>query len=228
MKKRVISVLLAVFLICIYANSQTYQTADSIFKYVKARYLKEDLTRYLSEKTKYPFDEMVNRVHGDVVYSFIINKSGGLENLAIKNFPVPSLLNSSGISMNLLKGEWKPALLNGIPIDRKYLIVFRFRTYVDSRPVDFKGQGKRFLVKQKYEKALNSFNSGIEDNKFDFALFELSSQVKKALGDIEGAQKDLAEAKILKDEIMAVIDVVAMGYFRTDRISKGIEIVPQF
>lgn len=182
------------------SNSQSVQ---------KAKYLKEDLNRYLQVNTTYPVEAIRSNIEGDVVYSFTVNKNGRLENLALENYPKELLLNSTKTSMSLLDGEWKPALLNDTPIEKKYQIVFRFRSYVDTSPFDYKGQSLKFMDKQKYEKALKTLDSGIEDNNYDYELFDLRAKVKETLGDHEGAKQDASVSDKLKDEIMTVVGVTS-------------------
>lgn len=196
MKMKVILTLLTMILISIPSNSQSVQNA---------KYLKEDLNRFLSINTKYPIEAVISQIQGDVVYSFTINKNGRLENLALKNYPSELLLNSSKTSMSLLNGEWKPAVLNDTPIDKKYQVVFRYRTYMDTNPFDYKGQSRKLLEKKKYEKALKTLDSGVEDNSYDYELYDLRSKVKEALGDSEGAKKDESVSNSLKDEILTIV-----------------------
>ena len=90
-----------------YSNSQVVQKPDSIIKYEKAKYLREDLNKFLSTNTGYPYTEMMNETIGDVVFSFIINKNGKLENLALIDSDNASLLSSSMNAINSLDGEWR-------------------------------------------------------------------------------------------------------------------------
>jgi len=206
LKKRTL-VVLALLSIFMYSNSQIVQKSDSIVKYEKARYLKQDLNKFLILKTLYPTSELTSMITGDVVFSFIINKNGKLENLALKDFDNAFFLNSSKNAIELLDGEWSPAKLNDSPVDMKYLIAFRFRTSLEHKPYDYKGQCRKLIDKQKYERALKALNSGIEDNKYDYELYELRSKVKEMLGDIEGAKNDRLNSNRLKVEIMSIIDV---------------------
>ena len=206
LKKRTL-VVLALLSIFMYSNSQIVQKSDSIVKYEKARYLKQDLNKFLILKTLYPTSELTSMITGDVVFSFIINKNGKLENLALKDFDNAFFLNSSKNAIELLDGEWSPAKLNDSPVDMKYLIVFRFRTSLERKPYDYKGQSRNLIEKQKYERALKTLNSGIEDNKYDYELYELRSKVKEMLGDIEGAKYDQLNSLRHKVEIMSIIDV---------------------
>jgi hypothetical protein len=210
LKKRTL-IVLALLTIFMYSNSQIVQKPDSIINYEKAKYLKQDLNKFLSTNTGYPYNEMMNEIIGDVEFSFIINKKGMFESLALIKSDNGSLLNSSKNAINSLDGEWSPAKLNDVAVDKKYVIVFRFRCYLIHNPNDYKADGRKLFKKQKYEKALKAFNSGIEENKYDYELFELRSKVKEMLGDNEGATSDQLNAMRLKDEIMSIIDVIATG-----------------
>jgi hypothetical protein len=206
LKKRTL-VVLALLTFFLYSNSQIVQKSDSVIKYEKAKYLKQDLDKFLILKTLYPTSELTSMITGDVVLSFIINKNGKLESLALKDYDNASFLNSSKDAIELLDGDWSPAKLNDSPVDMKYLIAFRFRTYLENKPYDYKRQGRSLFEKQKYERALKALNSGIEDNKYDYELYELRSKVKEMLGDIEGAKNDQLNSLRLKVEIMSIIDV---------------------
>jgi tetratricopeptide (TPR) repeat protein len=226
MLKKSTLVVLALRSIFIYSNSQIVQKPDSIIRYEKAKYLKQDLNKFLSTHTEYPYTEMTSMVNGDVVFSFIINRNGKMESLALKDYPNASFLNSSKNAINSLDGEWHPAKLNDSPVDMKYLIVFRFRAYFERKPFDCKAQGKNFFEKQKYKRALKTFNSGIEDNKYDYELYELRSKVKEILGDNEGAKNDQIKSLRLKDEIMSIIDITVIGVRRTVKLGESIITVP--
>ena len=224
LKKRTL-VVLALLSIFMYSNSQIVQKSDSIVKYEKARYLKQDLNKFLILKTLYPTSELTSMITGDVVFSFIINKNGKLENLALKDFDNAFFLNSSKNAIELLDGEWSPAKLNDSPVDMKYLIVFRFRTSLERKPYDYKGQSRNLIVKQKYERALKTLNSGIEDNKYDYELYELRSKVKEMLGDKEGAKNDQLNSLKLKVEIMSIVDVTAIAVRRTVKLGETTTII---
>ena len=206
LKKRTL-VVLVLLTIVLYSNSQIVQKSDSPIKYEKAKYLKQDLDKFLILNTLYPTSELTSMITGDVVFSFIINKNGKLESLAIEDYDNVSFINSSKNAIELLDGEWSPAKLNDSLVDMKYLVVFRYRTYLENKPYDYKRQGRSLFEKQKYERALKALNSGIEDNKYDYEFYELRSKVKEKLGDIEGAKNDQLNSLRLKVEIMSIIDV---------------------
>jgi len=228
MMRKLILVVLVLHAIFMDSNSQSVQQPDSGIKTEKAKYLNGDLNKILSTKAKYPETEMMNGTQGDVAFSFQILSNGKLENLAVKNSSDNSLLNSAKMAMYLLDGEWSPAKLNDVPTDQKYLIAFRFRIYMGTSPYDYKGQGKKLVEKQKYEKALKNFNIGIEDNKYDCELYELRSKVKELLGDVDGAKKDQVYALNLKDEIMSIIDITVIGVRSIVKLGGTITATPSY
>lgn len=226
MIKKTTLIVISLLTILMYSRSQSIQKTDSIVAYKKAVYLKEDLTKLLSFNTKYPQEEMMNRIQGDVVFSFIINKKGKLGSLSSESLSNISLINSANTAIKSLDGDWNPTVINNAPADKKYLIVFRFRIYEDSRPYSYKSQARRLFEKQKYEKALKIYNEGINENKYDFELFEFRSKVKELLGDIDGSKRDLSISIHLKDEIMSIIDVTAISIRRTVKTGSRIVSVP--
>lgn len=225
MLKRRTLVVLVLLTIFMYSNSQIVQKPDSIIKYEKAKYLKQDLNKLLSLKTEYPYTEMISMKNGDVVFSFFITRNGTLESLALKDYPDASFLNSSKNAINSLDGEWSPAKINDSPVDMKYLIVFRFRTYVDHQPYDCKVQARNLFEKRKYERALKALNSGIEDNKFDYELYELRTEVKEMLGDKYGALDDQLNSFRLKNEIMSIINITSVVVRRTVKLGETVTVI---
>jgi hypothetical protein len=227
MIKKAILTLMSLLLIFMNSRSQTIQKDDSINTYEKAMYLKEDLTKFLSKNTKYPKEEMMNQIKGDVVFSFIISKNGKMGSLALESLPNISLINSAKDAINSLDGEWKPAMINNAPADKRYLIVFRFRTYLGYKPGDHRSQAGKLFEKQKYERALKLYDEEIDDNKYDFELYESRSKVKEKLGDVEGAKTDQSISHDLKDKIMSIIDITGIGITRTVIRGERIVSVPE-
>lgn len=148
---------------------------------------------------------------GDVVLSLVIHTNGKSDILAIVSSPDISFSASSMVAFNKLEDEWSPARINNTPTDKNYLIVFRYRKYLDIQPYDYKGRIEHFMSKQKYKEALRLLSNAINDNKYDRELFALRSKVKQILGDAEGAKSDELTAAKLNDEILALITVQVVG-----------------
>lgn len=182
----------------------------------KARYLKEDINTFLTKTTRYSKENITNRVQGDIIVSFTINKEGKMDNLAVESATEPSLVSSAFSSLSQVSANnWRPAKVNNVPVDSKYKIVFRFRQFVNEAPFDYLDKAKRLFDKEKYDKALKTCDSGIEDNQFDAALYELRSQVKKKMGDMEGGQLDDAIAATLNGEVLTVVNIYVTAKTRT-------------
>ncbi len=194
----------------------------------KARYLKENMTRYLFKTVKYPEALLTKNIQGDVVLSLKITRNGKLDSLAILKSPDFSLSTSAIVAINSLEKEWSPTRINDSPVDRNYLIIFRYRIYLETQPADFKTKAVEYFKEQKYEKALKLFNKAIKDNQYDFELFEYRSKIKETLGDSEGSKQDYITSINFKNEVMSIVNVYARGVrtIRTIRTETRIVTVP--
>ena len=218
MIRKTILIITPLLIICWIAESQTNQKSDSIIPYERARYLKGDPNRFITDNTVYPKEGITNKIEGDVVISFIIRKNGTLDSLVKVSSPDITLsVNSIIVANSIDKAGWSPAKINNLPIDKKYYMVFRYRIFLNSRPYDYKGKAKEFFENQKYEKALKLYDRWIKDNQYNFESFEARSKVKAILGDSEGAKKDQLISLQLKDEMMSVVNVYAFGISSVER-----------
>lgn len=208
-----ISAFLLLFSLIVY--SQPNQKADSVILFEKAKYLKADLTKYLSETVQYPEQALLKNKYGDVVLSMIIDKTGKIDSVAIVKSPDFLFSTSAIVAINSLADQWSPTKINGKAVNKEYNIAFRYRIYKDIQPPDYKSAALRSHKKQKYEKALDLLDKAIYENQYDYELFELRSRIKETLGDHEGAVKDLKTSDELKDKILSVVDVIMTGITRT-------------
>ncbi len=162
-----------------------------------------------------------------MVLSLIITRDGRLDSLAIMKSKDFLLSTSAIVAINSLEEQWSPIGIKGRPVDRKYLIIFRYRIYLDIIPADYKATAIEYFNKQKYEKALKLFNKSIKDNQYDFELFEFRSKIKEIFGDPEGSEQDYKTSVNIKNEVMSIVNVYARGV-RTTRTVTGsrTEIVP--
>lgn len=219
MKRRLILCVIALLTLNLIVQSQTIQKSDSVVINGKARYLKGDLKILLARNANYPTEQLSPTLgasgEGDVILSLVIHSSGKADILSIVSSPDKSFSASSIFAFNKLEEEWSPARISNEPVDKNYLIVFRYRKYFNIQPYDYKGRIEHFMSKQKYKEALRLLSNAINDNKYDWELFASRSKVKQILGDAEGAKSDELTAAKLDDEILSVVDVVAIGVTRT-------------
>jgi len=134
-----------------------------------------------------------------------------MNNLKVFSSPDKILSTSSITSFNNLGNEWSPCINNGIPIDKEYLIVFKYRIYLNTQPSNDNEKAERFVKKQKYDKALKYIDAAIIENPFGYKLFDTRSKIKEMLGDTEGAKKDSEQSSRLQNEIITLVDVIAIG-----------------
>ncbi len=211
MKRKPIVFLVAFLCLNAILKSQNLQDLDTIRSVKKAEYIKEDLTKFLQRKTIFPLDAVKNNIQGDVILSSVISKDGKLNNLKVLSSPDKLLSASSLISFQRIINEWNPCKDNGKPIDREYLIVFRYRIYLNEQPPDDNERAEKLIKKQKYEKAQKLLDAAITDNPFDYKLFESRSIIKEILDNAEDAKKDFEQSNKLYNEIIALVDVYAIG-----------------
>ena len=181
---------------------------------------KKDINIFLIKNTRYPLECLKNNIAGDVVFSLAINKAGLLDSLALVLSPDKSLTTNSFSSLRKLAEKWRPVRNDSIEIDKKYLIVFRYRIFVDNDPPDYQKRAENYLVKQNYEKALKLYDKAVQKNIYDQRLYAERAEIKKILGDEEGALQDLQIVERLENNILALISITAIKKTRTVKIRK--------
>jgi len=208
----ILAFIAAIFLIFnMSVNCQTVKQIDSISIFEKARYPKEDLTKFLIKQTVYPKEAIINDIQGDVVLSFIVKKNGKLDSLSVMSSSNSSLSAWSLVAFTSIEGNWIPCKINNTPIDKKYIVVFRFRRYLNIQPPAYESNAEKYFKDKKYEKALKLYDKAIKDNEYASQLFKARSVVKKILGDEAGSQQDHIRSINLQQEIMSVVDIIVRG-----------------
>jgi hypothetical protein len=193
--------------------SQTKVKIDSV-AYEKAKYLKGDLARFLSKNAKYPIyihGNSYDGSQGDVIYSFVINKTGKLENLQLESSTKNLLTECAFGALTKMDTLWSPTRINHIAVDKNYQVIFRFRLYFDIKPPAYKKQIAGLVKRHQYDKAIKLFDEQIYYNPYDFELFAERSKLKEKSGDKIGAIEDYKWADKLNDEYMTVVNVIAVG-----------------
>jgi tetratricopeptide (TPR) repeat protein len=195
--------------------SQTVVKIDSV-AYEKAKYLKEDLARFLAKNTRYPiskkfyWDDKYNQ-EGDVIFSFVINKNSELENLTLESSTENILAECAIEALKKLDKKWSPTKINHISIDKKYKIIFRFRSFLDSKPPVYEKEIASLVKRHQYDKAIKLYDEQIYFNPCDFELFAERSKLKGKSGDKIGTIEDYKWADKLNDEYMSVVNVFVVG-----------------
>lgn len=214
MIKRVVFLLLPFLTVCILSHGQVKNVADSTNAVQKPEFQNGNLDEFLAKICKYPADAIERNAQGDVVVSFTIDKNSRILNVKIESSPDNSLSSSSLDAIKPLDKVLMPALNGGAPVDKSYLIVFRYRIYLDSEPIDYNAQALKASEKQKYDKALNLYDKAIKDNIYNFRLFESRAVIKEKLGDFDGANEDKMTSIKLQEEILTIVVISLHGVVR--------------
>ena len=88
---------------------------------------------------------------------------------------------------------------------------------VHTQPPDYKERTDKLIDKEKYERALKLYDKAIDDNQYDYELFESRSKVKEILGDTDGAEMDHLDSGRLRNEIISVVNIRAIGVTGTEK-----------
>lgn len=223
MKKRLI-IAMTYLSLALIVNGQQDHKPDSIMPNKKAVNAFGEVSKLLAKNANYPVDQLgpnVSGSEGDVILSLVIRKSGKSDSLTIVSSVGKSFSTSALVAFSKLPDEWKPAIINNEPVDKRYLIVFRFRKYLDTQPYDHKGKIAQLLSREKYKEALKQLNRAINDNKYDSELFDSRSRVRQILGDVEGATADKLASIRLSEEILSLVEVRVMGISTTKKVMIG-------
>ncbi len=197
-------------------EAQESGKSDPASFFEKAKFLNGNLTGLLSKTVKYPDKAFFNNVEGDVIFSFVIKKDGKLDSISILKSPDMLLTTSSITAFDLIEGDWSPYRINGTPTDKRYLLIFRYRIFMNSQPPDYKNAAAKNFEKLKYEKALKLYDSAIENNKWDFSLFESRARLKETMGNPMSARQDYQTSSDLRNNVIGVVNVNIIGRTRTE------------
>jgi len=211
MKKTMILFLFTFLSFSINLKSQNLQIPDTTKNNKNAGFLKGDIAKFLQGNTRYPIDALENKTEGNVVISFVILKEGKMDKLKVLSSPDETLSSSSIASFSNIEDEWSPCINNGIPTDKEYSIVFKYRMYMYKQPTNVNEEVAGLIKKKKYEKALKYINAEIKENPFDYKLFDARSKTNELLGDNDSAKKDAEQSIKLQNEVITIVDMNAIG-----------------
>lgn len=227
MKKNLILFCLLFLTISLVVNSQTIPKSDSNSFSEEATYLKEDLNKFLRNKFIYPHEGFANKIEGDVIFSIEIKKDGSSTGPILISSDDKVLSQNAAKVLNLIENKWNPAKINDVPIDKKYFIVVRYRLYINTEPTDYNREALDLIRKQKYEKAIKTYDKAIKENQYSYELLISRSQLKAKIGDYAGSKQDYEAANKLAAEILTVFGVIGKTVTTRTVISSNISSFPR-
>ncbi len=81
--------------------------------------------KYISNNVKYPDTALKSGKKGVVGVSFVVNKNGDVTNVEITQSVSPEL-DAEAVRVIKASPKWKPGMVNGVPVDVKMKVPFRF------------------------------------------------------------------------------------------------------
>ncbi|PZX53168.1 energy transducer TonB [Algoriphagus chordae] len=187
--------------------AQTAFNPETESDFVKATYSKGNLISILGQDLIYPKEAAANGSQGDVIYLLRIDKSGKLTKVEAIERVSDDLSNQTDEAIANLNEAWSPSKVHGNAVDREYLLVFSYKIYYNSLPVDYHEMAKKFEDKGKPEKAVRTYNDAIKNYPFEPIYYTMRAKYKKDMGDEEGAKADELMAEKMNMEILAVVEI---------------------
>ena len=185
--------------------------------FVKAEYTSGDFEQQLAEQIKYPMDALQEGIEGDVILSLKITELGTLDSLSVVLSPNPLLAKAAINALAQVKGNWSPTQISGINATYNYLVILRFRRFMDAAPPQYDQKLEKLISKQKWEKALKVVDQWLDEDAYNSLVWSQRSRILKELGDDE-TETALEKAKNLSREFIANVPIVAIGKTRKSTI----------
>lgn len=148
---------------------------------------------YLSEYVKYPPQAKANKVEGTVVVSFIVSKTGRVENAKVVK-SVHQALDAEAVRIVSSMPYWTPGKQNGIPVDVYYTIPIEFRLQDSGKGTSDAGVSEMENLQEQLaglqEQMLDNQNNMADLQKLAASDQKLNFEHHKQ---ITGLQKQMAE-----------------------------------
>ncbi|MDQ1772921.1 TonB family protein [Labilibaculum sp. A4] len=106
--------------------------------------------KFLARNVKYPNDAHENGVEGRVYVTFIINKSGAVDNVHIAKSVAPSL-DAEAVRVIKSMPKWKPGKQRGEAVNVSYTVPINFALQNDKAVIVIEEPEKEKMDKQKYK-----------------------------------------------------------------------------
>jgi len=186
---------------------------ESLFNLIEPE---KSIDQLLSENVRYPSKALQDRKEGSVLLSLKINAAGFIDSLFIIESTDEIFKNEALLAVGILESKWSPELLKEKPTDRKYLLFFKFDTFLnEASPNERVKQAEKLIEKEKFKKALKVLDKLIAENPYQVNTHELRWQVNLILSETVEAQKDYLKIKYLEKEFLSVVEVFAIGSTRS-------------
>lgn len=193
------------FSFCSFA--QTPFDPDKEASMVKATYKPGNLVTILGKDLTYPIEASANGTQGNVLFVVTIDETGQLTSVKTKQRISDQLVAQSEEAIRNLTGKWSPTKINEELVTRDYLIVFAYKIYYNTLPVDYFSAASKYEKKGKLKKAIKTYDTAIENNPYEPTYYKMRASIKNASEDEKGAEEDKLLAEKMNMEVLAVIQI---------------------
>jgi len=147
-----------------------------------------------------------NKGTGTIIVSLTVTDQGEVKGVHPVQFDTQKNAVNAILAVQKTTKNWTPTLVNGIAVNQRYKIAYRFMPANSSYELDVK-MADKFAKKKLFKQALKYYNRAIKANKNEASLYLSRAEVKLALNDIEGLRKDFATCKKLEKEFLANVQL---------------------
>lgn len=195
------------FLISFLSLAQTPFNPVTESNFVKATYSKGNLISILGQDLTYSKEAALNGTEGYVTFLLKIDENGKLVSVTPKERVSDFLANPARAAIEKLTAAWNPSKVGGEAVDREYLLVFSYKIFYNSLPLDYHAMAIKFEDKGKIEKAIKTYDDAIKEYPYDPVYYTMRAKYKKQLEDEEGAAADELMAQKINMEVLAVVQI---------------------
>lgn len=175
--------------------------------FVKATYSKGNLINILGQDLTYSKEAALNGTEGYVTFLLEIDENGKLVSVTPKERVSDLLADPARAAIDKLTADWNPTKVGGKAIPREYLLVFSYKIFYNSLPLDYHAMAKKYEDKGKVEKAIKTYDDAIKDYPYDPVYYTMRAKYKRQLEDEEGAVADELMAQKINMEVLAVVQI---------------------
>ena len=136
-----------------------------------------------------------------------IDQTGKLVSSMPKDRVSNGLAQQAEDAIKKLTADWKPSEVNGKAVERCYMLVFSYKIFYNSLPVDYHAMAKKFEEKGKLDKAIRTYDDAIKMYPYEPVYYTMRAKYKKDLGDTAEAEADKLKAEKLNMEVLGVVEI---------------------
>lgn len=165
------------------------------------------MQKYLEQNVQYPFSALENKIEGKVYVSFVIDKSGYVNNISVVK-SLDKILDKVAVYVVSNMPKWKPGKQRGKSVNVSYTVSVPFLAKNDDLTPE---EIKRSI---EFEEKLKDFKYDIETNRY-FTNRKIFNEFEKKV------KSDSLQDSDIKEVNRYIFSVTQLGWINCDRFYKN-------